>query len=259
MKASYDAALARVLAHEGGYTNHPSDPGGPTKFGITIFDARKYWKPSATAADVKAMPLAVAKDIYRRRYWDAQRCDELPAGVDYAVFDYGVNSGVGRSGRVLRRLLDLPADTSVVSDAVIAAARSREPRALVEAICDERLRFLERLKTWPVFGAGWGRRVAEVRRVALAMASGTPPAGSRKRLGGAVAAGTAAAGTAAAGGAAGLAHPHDGSTAIPIAIAAAVAAAVLIAGAIVLIRRARARRPMAGKALAVDTQARTGG
>ncbi|WP_296526853.1 glycosyl hydrolase 108 family protein [Rhodoplanes sp.] len=263
MKASYDAALARVLAHEGGYTNHPSDPGGPTNFGITIFDARKHWKPNATAADVKAMPLAVAKGIYRRRYWDAQRCDELPAGVDYAVFDYGVNSGIGRSGKVLRRLLDLPADTGVVGDAVIAAARTREPRALVEAICDERLRFLERLRTWPVFGGGWGRRVAEVRRVALAMASGTPPAVSRRRRGGALAAGTAAAGTiaagtAATGGAAGLAHPQNWSVAILLAIAAAVVIAVLFVGAIWLVRRAR-RRPAAGKALVADTQTQTGG
>ena len=96
MKASYEAALARLLAHEGGYSNHPSDPGGPTNFGITIVDYRKYVKPGATAADVKAMTLDEAKKIYRAKYWDAQRCDELPAGVDYAVFDYGVNSGIGR-------------------------------------------------------------------------------------------------------------------------------------------------------------------
>jgi lysozyme family protein len=87
--SSYDAALARLLAHEGGYTNHPADPGGPTNFGITIFDYRKYVKPDATAADVRAMKLDEAKAIYRAKYWVAQRCNELPAGVDYATFDYG--------------------------------------------------------------------------------------------------------------------------------------------------------------------------
>ncbi|WP_137045469.1 glycoside hydrolase family 108 protein [Pseudolabrys sp. FHR47] len=168
--SSYDAALARLLAHEGGYSNHPSDPGGPTKFGITIADYRKYVKPDAAAADVKAMTVAEAKTIYRARYWDAQRCDELPAGVDYAVFDYGVNSGIGRSGKVLRRLLKLPDTTHKVTDEVIAAARRADAAALVVAICDERLRFLKSLKTWPVFGKGWGRRVAEVRAAALAMA-----------------------------------------------------------------------------------------
>ena len=90
--SSYDVALARLLAHEGGYTNHPADPGGPTNFGITIADYRKYVKKDATAADVRAMKLDAAKTIYRTKYWDAQRCDELPAGVDYAVFDYGVTA-----------------------------------------------------------------------------------------------------------------------------------------------------------------------
>ncbi|HWK97653.1 MAG TPA: glycosyl hydrolase 108 family protein [Pseudolabrys sp.] len=177
-KRIYDRALAALLAHEGGYTNHPSDPGGPTNFGITIADYRKYVKADATAADVKAMSVADAKTIYRARYWDAQRCDELPAGVDYAVFDYGVNSGIGRSGKVLRRLIKLPDSTHKVSDEVLAAARRADAEALVAAICDERLRFLKSLKTWPVFGKGWGRRVAEVRAAALTMAksaSAPPP------------------------------------------------------------------------------------
>ncbi|RDV02135.1 glycoside hydrolase family 108 protein [Undibacter mobilis] len=176
--SSYDGALAGLLAHEGGYSNHPSDPGGPTNFGITIADYRKYVKADATAADVKAMTIGQAKAIYRARYWDAQRCDELPAGVDYAVFDYGVNSGIGRSGKVLRRLLKLPDTTHQVSDEVIAAARVADAATLVAAICDERLRFLKALKTWPVFGRGWGRRVAEVKAAALTMAKhATAPPG----------------------------------------------------------------------------------
>jgi lysozyme family protein len=169
--ASYDRSLPLLLAHEGGYTNHTSDPGGPTNFGITIFDYRKYVKPGATAADVKAMKLDEAKAIYRAKYWDAQRCSELPAGVDYAVFDYGVNSGIGRSGKVLRRVLKLTDNSSIVNDAVVAAARATDAKMLIVALCDERLRFLQSLKTWSVFGAGWGRRVAEVRAAALVMAS----------------------------------------------------------------------------------------
>lgn len=172
--SSYEAALARLLVHEGGYTNHPSDPGGPTNFGITIYDYRKYVKPNATAADVRAMKLSDAKSIYRAKYWVAQRCDELPAGVDYAVFDYGVNSGIGRSGKVLRRVLKLPDNSSAVTDAVIAAARAADANALVTAICDERLRFLQGLRTWSAFGAGWTRRVTEVRSAALTTAAGAP-------------------------------------------------------------------------------------
>jgi len=177
MKSTYEKCLTLLLAHEGGYTNHPSDPGGPTNFGITIHDYRSYVKPDATAADVREMNLAEAKSIYRRKYWDAQRCDELPAGIDYAVFDYGVNSGIGRSGKVLRRALHLPDNSCNVTDTVIGASRSADAKVLIAWICQERLRFLKSLKTWPVFGAGWARRVEEVRSAALAMATNEPVPG----------------------------------------------------------------------------------
>lgn len=168
---TYDESLRRLLASEGGYSNHPSDPGGPTNFGITIADYRKYVKPNAIAADVRAMRVDEAKRIYRAKYWDAQKCDSLPAGVDYAVFDYGVNSGIGRSGKVLRRVMGMDDSTSVVTSAVIDAARSRDPVKLVNAICDERIRFLQRLSTWKTFGGGWGPRVASVRAVGTRMAT----------------------------------------------------------------------------------------
>lgn len=126
--STYDEALRRLLTHEGGYTNHPSDPGGPTNFGITLADYRKHIKADATAADIRAMSVDQAKAIYRKRYWDSQRCDQLPAGVDYSVFDYGVNSGVGRSGKVLRRVVGLPDNTSTVSDQVLAYPARAIPR-----------------------------------------------------------------------------------------------------------------------------------
>jgi lysozyme family protein len=172
--ATYNAALARLLAHEGGYTNHPADPGGPTNFGITIHDYRRYVKPNATAADVRAMRVEEAKAIYRCKYWSAMRCDELPAGLDYAVFDYAVNSGTGRVPKVLARLLGAPVDGRM-SDGLMAALRRRDASAMIGALCDERLAFLRQLKTWPVFGGGWSRRVAEVRSAALAMAGEGKP------------------------------------------------------------------------------------
>ena len=175
---NYDEALRRVLAHEGGYVNHPSDPGGPTNFGITLATYRQYRKPDATAADIRAMNVGEANAIYRAKYWSAQRCDQLPPGVDYSVFDYGVNSGIGRSGKVLRRVLGLSDTTSAVTDEVVKAAAQRDPRALVAAINDERLNFLKHLKTWPVFGSGWSRRVSEVRSISLRMAVQTRPSPS---------------------------------------------------------------------------------
>jgi lysozyme family protein len=173
--SSYDEVLRRLLTHEGGYTNDAADPGGPTNFGITITDYRKYVKPGATASDVRAMTVDEAKTIYRAKYWGAQRCDELPAGVDDTVFDYGVNSGIGRSGKVLRRVLGLPDNDWRTSDEVIAACHKLLPSKIINDMNDERLRFLQSLKTWPVFGKGWGRRVAEVKAFSLQLAAGATP------------------------------------------------------------------------------------
>lgn len=208
--SSWDAAIRALLASEGGYVNHPDDPGGPTRWGITLADARRHWKPSASADDVRRMPEAVAREIYRARYWNALRCDELPSGVDYAVFDYGVNSGVGRAGKVLRRMLGLSDRTGVIDRSVCDAARARDAADLISAICAERMTFLRSLKTFAVFGRGWTRRVAHVRRTALALASevASPPAeraplpepsATRSRdivVGGAAAGGAAAAAAA---------------------------------------------------------------
>jgi len=231
---SYDAALTRLLRDEGGYTDHPSDPGGPTNFGITLADARRYWKGNATADDVRALPQSVARKIYREHYWNALRCDELPAGVDYAVFDYGVNSGIGRAGKVLRRVLTLSDRASAVSDDVIAAARAAAARDVVTGICTERLAFLKSLKTFPVFGRGWTARVSGVRAAALAMAERRAVASvSGDAVPGKavvpipVPAGTASAGAVIAAGATSAAITARLHVALVIAASAALAAIVI--------------------------------
>src|SRR5882757_2395156 len=119
--ACYSQAIDRLLKSEGGYVNHPSDPGGPTNFGITLGDYRKYKKRDATAADVRRMKVAEAKDIYRSKYWAAIRGDDLPAGVDYCLFDYAVNSGTGRAPKALQRVLEVDV-SGRVDDGTIAAA-----------------------------------------------------------------------------------------------------------------------------------------
>jgi lysozyme family protein len=252
--SSYDEALRRLLGHEGGYTNHPSDPGGPTNFGITIIDYRKYVKRNATAADVRGMRLDEAKAIYRAKYWNALRCDELPAGVDYAVFDYGVNSGIARAAKVLQRCLGFSAPTTRVDDAVLRAVWTREPAALVAAICDERLRFLKALRTWPVFGKGWGRRVAEVRRAALAMAgrvaaNDTEAKETAAPGKGAVAVNTTAqngtAGTIAAGGATAAQQAHEAGMRPAIIIAIVVLTVALAVAGFLFWRWRQRRRQLA--------------
>lgn len=170
--ADYNTSLKDVLGHEGGYSNDAGDPGGPTKYGITIFDVRMYVKPGATAADVKALTLDQAKTIYKGKYWDAVHGDDLPPGVDYAIFDYGVNSGVSRAAKVLQRLVGAPVDGRI-GLATLGKTSRVDPAWLVNAICDERLKFLKGLHTWPIFGKGWNTRVADVRRDALKMAHAT--------------------------------------------------------------------------------------
>lgn len=172
--ANYDIALRRVLEDEGGYCNDAGDPGGPTKYGITIFDVRKYVKPDATASDVRNLTIAQAKEIYDKHYWSVTRGNDEPAGLDYAVFDYGVNSGVGRSGKVLRKLCGLPTNTSSVSPEVLTAISKRDPKQLADAMWDERLRFLQSLSTWSRFGGGWGSRVRRGKLASQKMAIGAP-------------------------------------------------------------------------------------
>jgi lysozyme family protein len=172
MEANYASSEARILVHEGGYTDgvHPFDPGGCTNFGVTIFDAKKFWKSSATCADVQAMPKPIALGIIKSQYWDVLNCDNLPSGVDDAIVDYGYNSGNSRAGKVLRRLLSLPDTDWHVTDQVITECKRRDPDALINAICDERLSFLQSLAIWSTYGRGWTTRVKEVRQFSTQLA-----------------------------------------------------------------------------------------
>lgn len=168
-KKNFQKALENVLRHEGGYTNHPADPGGPTNFGITIYDYRLYIKKTGTAADVKAMSIEQAKQIYKDKYWDVLRCDDLPSGLDYTLFDLGVNSGIGRAAEFIRRILGLQVSPKTIDDTIIAAINKSKTTDLVYAVNDMRMKFLKRLKTWPSFGRGWSRRVGEVKAISLQM------------------------------------------------------------------------------------------
>jgi lysozyme family protein len=154
MKQNYNYSLQQVLLSEGGYTNDPRDPGGPTNFGITIYDYRAYIDHNGNANDVRNMTQAQAAAIYRSKYWNAVDGDNLPSGVDYCVFDYGVNSGNSRALKVYKEFED------------------KTPEDCINAICDERLAFLKSLSTWSHFGAGWSSRVARVRSQALQLAAG---------------------------------------------------------------------------------------
>lgn len=165
MKDTYEQAIAQVFKDEGGYSNDKGDRGGPTNWGITIHDARTYWKHDATAQDVKNMPKTVAEDIYRRHYALPLRYNELPAGLDYAVLDYGINSGISRSASVLQSLVGVNQD-GLIGPVTLAAVSKVNTNDIIDKLYNERIRFLRSLSIFRIFGRGWMDRCIHGRELA---------------------------------------------------------------------------------------------
>jgi lysozyme family protein len=168
MLSNFDACLKKLLVHEGGFVNHPSDPGGMTNLGVT---ARVWESWVGHPVDEKQMRALTPDDVaplYKRKYWDACRADEFVSGLDYAVFDCAVNSGVGRAVKLLQGCVGVNADGGI-GPATMAAVNKAVPASLIEDFSNARLQFLKALNTWPTFGKGWERRVDEVKAESLRM------------------------------------------------------------------------------------------
>jgi lysozyme family protein len=172
----YDYCMGLVLQHEGGYSNDVGDPGGPTNFGITLADYSEYMHMRMTAAQVRAMPKSDAMRIYQRKYAMGVAFDQLPAGIDYTMLDYGVNSGVSRPMRVASALCGLPT-SPIVRGVLLQAINKQDSKWFVESMNAERLHFMHGIRggtAWQQFGHGWGRRVDDVQRVSLSLIKGGP-------------------------------------------------------------------------------------
>lgn len=174
--ANFDKCLKAVLAYEGGYSNHPKDPGGPTNFGIIqrVYDPyrKSLGKPIQSVKKITAQEV---RAIYKKNYWDVVRGDDLPAGVDLCVFDGAVNSGPSQSVKWLQRALSTKAVDGNLGPATLGATQDADAANLVRNICKQRLSFLQNLRTWSTFGTGWDKRVASVQKVSLGMVAGTKP------------------------------------------------------------------------------------
>jgi lysozyme family protein len=179
-KINFAGALSAVLVHEGGWADHPKDPGGATMKGVTLATYRQY-RPGATKQQLRNISSDELLLIYRDGYWNKLRGDDLPAGVDLAVFDFAVNSGPARAAIYLQNIVGTAPDGKIgplTIKAVNAYCAKFGAAQLVNELCSQRLAFLERLSTWPTFGKGWSRRVAEVRKQSIAMAAAAPAGGA---------------------------------------------------------------------------------
>jgi lysozyme family protein len=167
-KANYDKCLETILHHEGGYVNHPEDPGGETNMGVT----KRVYEDFGGTKDMKDLGFDDVAPIYKQNYWDRVKGDNLPIGLDLCVFDFGVNAGTGRSAKYLQSLIGTTVDGGIGPNTLQAVDAYVEEVGIEEAIRSfqqKRQDFYESLDTFKTFGRGWTRRVDETTELAISM------------------------------------------------------------------------------------------
>lgn len=168
MEKNYDKCIETILHHEGGYVNHPSDPGGETNLGVT----KRVYEDWGGTKDMKDLTVEDVKPIYKKNYWDRVKGDDLPAGLDLCVFDFGVNAGTGRAAKYLQRMIGTTADGGIGPNTLKALGLYIEEVGVEGAITEYQSRrqdYYESLSTFETFGKGWSRRVRETTELAVSM------------------------------------------------------------------------------------------
>ena len=163
---NFTEALEHVLKHEGGFVNHPADPAGITNLGVTIAVWEEWVGRESSEKEMRSLTPEMVAPLYKRKYWDRVKADDLPSGLNYCVFDASVNSGTGRAAKWLQECVGAVAD-GAIGEKTLAKVKAHDADALVNAYCDLRMNFLKSLKTFDTFGKGWSRRVEGVRQTAL--------------------------------------------------------------------------------------------
>lgn len=166
---NFDSSLKMLLKHEGGFVNHPKDPGGMTNLGVTKKAWEEYQGRKVTEQEMRDLTPHSVQLFYKTRYWDEVRANELPSGVDHCVFDACVNSGAVRAAKILQNVVGADVDGKI-GPKTLAKVSGRDAGQVIRDFCDERLRFLKSLSTWPTFGKGWERRVVSVCTESLILA-----------------------------------------------------------------------------------------
>jgi lysozyme family protein len=168
MKTNLENCIKLTFGAEGGYVNHPRDPGGPTKYGITQATLANYRHTHVTASDVQHLGLSEASAILDVQYWRKVWGDDLPKGIDYALFDYAVNSGPGQAVKAAQAITGMDRD-GIMGAFTLNAIKATDPAEFIKNYQDARLKFLKGLSTWSTFGRGWEARVKHVKLASLAM------------------------------------------------------------------------------------------
>ena len=164
MKENFDKCLEMLLHHEGGYVNHPEDPGGETNLGVT----KRVYEEWGGTKDMKALTVEDVAPIYKKKYWDIVKGDELPSGLDWAVFDWAVNSGTGRAAKAVQKVCGAEQD-GAIGPKTLALVNGQDTSYMIEQFGKIRQEFYEGLSTFKTFGRGWTRRNSETTTKATEM------------------------------------------------------------------------------------------
>ena len=168
MQSNWIKCLETILHHEGGYVNHPKDPGGETNLGVT----KRVYEDFGGTKDMKDLTREDVEPIYKKNYWDRVKGDDLPAGLDLCVFDFGVNAGTGRAAKYLQTMIGTVADGGIGPNTLKKLGEYVEEHGIEDTIKNyqsDRQKYYESLSTFDTFGRGWTRRVDETTELALEM------------------------------------------------------------------------------------------
>ena len=167
MKENWDTAFKLMLASEGGFVNHPSDPGGMTNLGVTKATWENWVGRQSDEKEMRSLTPEKVEPLYKKKFWDACRCDDLPSGIDYLVFDFAVNAGVGRSAKTLQSAVGATPD-GAIGPLTLAAVAKQSETELIDSFSAAKVDFYLGLNN-PTYEAGWLNRVKRVRKHALEM------------------------------------------------------------------------------------------
>jgi lysozyme family protein len=168
MQSNWQKSFEMMLKSEGGYVNNPADPGGMTNLGVTKATWENWVGRESDGAEMRSLTPEKVAPLYKNKFWDMCRCDDLPSGVDYLVFDFAVNAGPGRSAKILQTAVGATPDGGI-GPMTLAAVAKYDANELVEKFSQAKEDFYRSLPTFGTFGKGWLNRVADVKLKASSM------------------------------------------------------------------------------------------